>query len=46
MLKQVIILNGYKSKITLEDLLDDNMLAMFSEEEVALYKKILLSTVN
>lgn len=46
MLKQVIILNGYKSKITLEDLLDDNMLAMFSEEEVNLYKKILLSTVN
>lgn len=46
MLKQVIILNGYKPKITLEDLLDDNMLAMFSEEEVALYKKILLSTVN
>ena len=46
MLKQIIILNGYKPKITLEDLLDDNMLAIFSEEEVALYKKILLSTVN
>lgn len=45
-LKQIIILNGYKSKITLEDLLNENMLAIFSEEEVTLYKKILLSTIN
>ena len=46
MLKQVIILNSYKPKITLNDLLDDNMLSIFSKEDVVLYKKILLNTLN
>lgn len=46
MLKQIIILNGYKSKITLNDLLDDNMLSIFSKDDVDLYKKILLNTLN
>lgn len=45
-LKQVIILNGFKPKITLNDLLDDRLLSIFSQEEVALYKKILLNSLN
>lgn len=45
-LKQVIILNSYKPKITMDDLLDENILLSFSKEEQSLYKEMLLNTIN
>lgn len=44
-LKQVIILNSYKPKITMDDLLDENILLSFSKEEQSLYKEMLLNTI-
>ena len=45
-LKQILMLNSYKTNITLNDLLDENLLSALSEEERNIYKKILMSSIN
>lgn len=46
MLKQIILLNGYKSKITINDLTNDYILSMFSQEDRSIYKNILNEIIN
>ena len=45
-LKQILMLNSYKPNITLNDLLDENLLSVLSEEERNVYKNILMSSIN
>lgn len=45
-LKQILMLNSYKPNITLNDLLDENLLSVLSEEERNIYKNILMSSIN
>lgn len=46
MLKQIILLNGYKSKITINDLTNDYILSTFSQEDRSIYKNILNEIIN
>lgn len=40
-LKQIILLNSYKTRISLNDLLNENILMAFSEEDRELYKNMM-----
>ena len=46
MLKQIILLNGYKSKVTISDLTNEYMLSMFSKDDRNIYMNILNEIIN